>query len=94
MESFFVMLLFISVIAINFVWLAIKATVNDQGYQTNLFWGHWQDIINLHKLVVVEKNKNQRYKFIFLLSLFYAALIGIPIIFLCSFLFFVLKPFE
>jgi len=83
--NIFIALLFLSLIA-NGLWYYIKDVVRQNGYETHLFWGHWTDIVNLHRLVTREQDALKKEQFKLLLFIFYAVIF----LFIGSFLLLVL----
>lgn len=60
------------VILANGLWYFIKYVVAQNGYETHLFYGHFNDIANLHRLIRKEKDAHQKRFFTLLLIAFYS----------------------
>ena len=57
------------------LWYYIKYVVRQNGYESHLFWGHFDDIQNLRNLINKEQDANKKKNFQNLLYAFYASLI-------------------
>jgi len=72
-EGLWLMIMFVGMV-VNGLWYYIKHIVHENGYETHLFWGHWQDILNLQQLIAKEQDANKKIQFKTLLFSFYAIL--------------------
>jgi hypothetical protein len=68
-------LMFFWVILANGLWYFIKYVVKQNGYETHLFWGHFGDIVNLHRLVNKEQDVSKKREYKILLFAFYSVIV-------------------
>jgi len=74
--------LLLFLIAINGLWYWMKFVLKDHGYKVSWFWNHFSDLPNFFKLVQATENKNQKIKYMTILS---ATIFGI-IVFIIYFI--------
>lgn len=82
LPNLFALLVILFVLLANILWYYIKYALHKKGYETHLFWGHWSDIANLHRLIKKERDENQKRLYKFLLFALYSSLLLIIISFL------------
>ncbi len=76
------LLVILFVVLANILWYYIKYALHQKGYETHLFWGHWGDIVNLHRLIKKEQDGNQKKLYKILLFALYSSLLLIIVSFL------------
>jgi 4-amino-4-deoxy-L-arabinose transferase-like glycosyltransferase len=75
MSQYILFVLTILVIVINSIWYYIKHIVRNNGYETNLFWGHYGDLINLKQIISKEDDRNKKTKYIYVQLSLYVSLL-------------------
>ena len=74
--------LLLFLVALNGLWYWMKIILKDNGYKVSWFWNHFSDLPNFFKLVQATENKNQKIKYMTILS---ATIFGI-IVFIIYFI--------